>query len=333
MRQIWIPRIGAPEVLEVREAADPIPAAGEVRVAVEAAGINFADLMARQGLYPDAPPLPLVVGYEVAGTIDAVGEGVPASRIGEGVLVMLRFGGYSSSVCVPAGQAVVRPEGMDAQTAAAIPVVYLTAWMLLRVMGRVEKGDRVMINAAAGGVGLAAIDLCRDAGAEIWGSAGTKKHGFLRERGVEHTLDSHTDEMPNTKMDLILDARGGESWAKGLAALRPGGRLGLFGMSSMAKSGSSRSIIQVAQAMWAVPWLAMNPIALINENKGVYGVNMGHLWDEGPRITGWLEQILQKWQAGVVRPHIHATFPFEKAAEAHHVLHRRENVGKVLLVP
>jgi NADPH:quinone reductase-like Zn-dependent oxidoreductase len=333
MRQVWIPRIGAPEVLEVREAADPTPAPGEVRIAVEAAGVNFADLMARQGLYPDAPPLPAVVGYEAAGTIDAVGEGVDASRIGQGVLVMVRFGGYSSMICVPAERAIPRPEGMSAQVGAALPVVYLTAWMLLRVMGRVERGDRVLIHAAAGGVGLAAIDLCKDVGAEIWGSAGPGKHEFLRERGVHHTLDSRADEMPTDKMDLILDARGGESWAKGLAALRAGGRLGLFGMSSMSAGGNTRSILNVASAMWAVPWLKMNPVALINDNKGVFGVNMGHLWDESDRVTGWVEQVVEKWKAGALHPHVHATVPFAQAAEAHHILHRRENVGKVLLVP
>ena len=119
MRQIWIPRIGDPSVLDLREAPNPDPAPGEVRVAVEAAGVNFADLMCRMGLYPDGPPLPAVVGYEVAGEIDAVGEGVDADLLGRGVVAMTRFGGYSSAICVPAAQVGIRPEGLDAVTAAA----------------------------------------------------------------------------------------------------------------------------------------------------------------------------------------------------------------------
>lgn len=332
MRQIWIPKAGGPEVLEVREAPDPEPGPGEVRVRVEAAGVNFADLVARMGQYQDAPPAPLVVGYEVAGTIDAVGQGVPAERVGEPVLAMTHFGGYSSVVTLPSVQAVRRPDGMDARVGAAIPVNYLTAWMMLRVMGRVEAGDRVLIHSAAGGVGLAAIDLCRHAGAEMWGSAGTKKHAFIRDRGCQHTLDSHTDAWPDVKMDLILDARGGESWARGLRELRAGGRLVCFGLSGASES-DQPSWWSWLKTVAAIPWLQANPVALINGNKGVLGVNMGRLWDEGERARGWLVRVLELWEQGVVRPHVHAAVPFAEAAEAHRILHRRENVGKVVLVP
>jgi synaptic vesicle membrane protein VAT-1 len=332
MRQIWIPRAGAPEVLEVREAPDPTPGPGTVRVVVEAAGVNFADVAARLGNYPDAPPFPCVVGYEVAGTIDAVGEGVDRGRIGESVLGMTRFGGYSSHVIVPDVAAVRRPAGMDPFIAAAIPVNYLTAWMMLRVMGRAEAGDRVFIHSAGGGVGLASIDLCRAAGAEMWGSAGTKKHDFLRERGVQHLLDSHTDEWPAEKMDLVLDPIGGPSWKRGLAQLRAGGRLVAFGMSA-ASTSDRPSKIDFLKAALGIPWLDSNPVALINANKGVLGVNMGHLWDESERVTGWLRDVLVLWEKGEVRPHVHAKVPFAEAAEAHRILHRRENIGKVLLVP
>lgn len=332
MRQIWIPKAGPPDILDLREAPDPEPKLGEVRVAVEAAGVNFADAVARLGQYQDAPPFPCVVGYEVAGTIDKVGDGVDAARIGEPVLAMTHFGGYSSMVCLPSPNAVRRPPGLDAINGAAIPVVYLTAWMMLRVMGRVEKGDRVMIHSAAGGVGLAAIDLCRAAGAEMWGSAGPSKHAFLKERGCQHTLDSHTDEWPAEGMDLVLDARGGESWGRSLKQLRSGGRLVCFGLSSAAGS-DKPSMFGFAKTALSIPFFAMNPVALINSNKGVLGVNMGHLWEEGPRVTSWLASILEGWTAGTVRPHVHATIPFAQAAEAHRILHRRENIGKVILIP
>lgn len=332
MRQIWIPRAGGPDVLTVREAPDPEPAAGEVRVAVEAAGVNFADVQARMGNYPDAPPFPCVVGYEVAGVVDKVGAGVDPARVGEAVLAMTRFGGYSSSICVPAEAALRRPAGMSAEIGAAIPVNYLTAWMMLRVMGRVEAGDRVFIHNAAGGVGLASIDLCVAAGAEMWGSAGKAKHGFLAERGVQHLLDSRADEWPAEGMDLILDPIGGASWARGLTALRAGGRLIGFGLSA-GSSGDKPSKWAFLKAAAAIPWLASNPVSLINTNKGFLGVNMGHLWDEGERVIGWTRTLLEWWERGAIRPHVHAKVPFAEAAEAHAILHRRENIGKVLLVP
>lgn len=318
--------------MELREAPDPIPAAGQVRVQVQASGVNFADVATRLGNYPDAPPFPMVVGYEVAGVIDAVGEGVDQSRIGQDVLAMTRFGGYSSAVCAPAGAVVPRPAGMSAEIGAAIPVNYLTAWMMLRVMGRVEAGDRVLIHSAAGGVGLASIDLCRAAGAEMWGSSSPGKHAFIQDRGVQHVLDSRSDQWPDQKVDLILDAIGGASWGRGLDHLRAGGRLVCFGLSS-GSSGDRPSKWAQLQAAMAIPWLRTTPVALINNNQGVLGVNMGHLWDEGDRVTAWLATLLTWWAAGGIKPHVHAAVPFAEAAEAHRILHRRENIGKVVLVP
>ena len=157
MKQIWISQIGDPNVLEVRDSPDPMPGPGQVRIQVEFAGVNFADLMARMGIYPDSPKLPAVVGYEVAGQIDAIGEGVSPHRMGQPVVALTRFGGYSSAVLVPERHAVQRPEGMDAKTAAAIPVTGLTAWMMLEVMGGLKAKDRVLVHSAGGGVGLAAL--------------------------------------------------------------------------------------------------------------------------------------------------------------------------------
>jgi NADPH:quinone reductase-like Zn-dependent oxidoreductase len=337
MRQVWIPRIGGPEVLEVREAPDPTPGPGEVRIAVEACGVNFADLMARQGLYPDAPPLPAVVGYEVSGAIDAVGTGVDAARIGEPVVAMCRFGGYSSMLCVPSGQATRRPAGLDARTGAAIPVVYLTAWMMCEVFGRVRAGDRVLIHSAGGGVGLAALDLVKWRGGTAIGTASTGKHAVLRERGFDQLIDYTKVDFAEalkgeTGLDLILDPVGGASWAKGLSLLRAGGIIACFGMSSNAV-GETRSLLTVVRNLLAVPWLKSNPVALINANKGIVGVNMGHMWHEGERVSGWLAEILALWTQGTIRPLVHAAVPFAEAAEAHAILHRRENLGKVLLIP
>jgi len=341
MRQVWITRVGAPDVLQVREAPDPIPGPGQVRIRVEASGINFADISARLGFYPDAPPIPCVVGYEVAGRIDALGEGVAASRLGEDVLALTRFGGYSDVVVAPQQQATKRPAGLDAQTAAAIPVTYLTAYQMLIEMGRVRPGDRVLIHQAAGGVGLAAIDLCALTGrVETFGTASASKHAFVRERGLTHPIDYHTCDYEaevrrltgGRGVDLILDPIGGDSWRKGLRLLAPTGRLVCFGMSS-ANQSKERSILGGLKAIAQVPWLKVNPISLMNENTGVLGVNLGHMWNEVDRLTGWLDRILGWWAEGKVRPHVDRSFPFAEAAAAHAYIQERRNVGKVLLVP
>ena len=337
MRQIRIPRAGPPEILEVVEVPDLTPGAGQVRIAVEAAGVNFADVMARMGHYQDAPPFPVVVGYEVAGTIDAVGEGVDSARVGEPVVAMTQFGGYSEQVVVDTLQAVRRPEGMSAVQAAAIPVTGTTAWMILKVMGRVQAGDRVLVHSAGGGVGGMALGLLKEVGATAVGTASGHKHEALYAAGWDELVDYRTVDYAEALadglgFDLVLDPIGGASWKKGLSLLRPGGRLVCYGLSDHAKN-DRPSTWRFLKSVLAIPWLAANPVALIQENKGILGVNMGHLWDEGPRVLEWLEQVLERVQDGRMEARVHATVPFAEAAEAHAILHRRENLGKVVLVP
>jgi NADPH:quinone reductase-like Zn-dependent oxidoreductase len=334
MRQIWIRKPGGPEVLEVREADDPEPGPGQVRIRVHAAGVNFADLMGRMGTYPDAPGRSYVPGYEVAGTIDAVGEGVDAARVGERVAGMIRFGGYADVIVVDAVQAVRLPDGVSLEMAAGVPVTGLTAWMLLEVFGRVRAGDRVLVHSAGGGVGLMALDLIKRRGATAIGTASEAKHERLRERGYDQLIDYRTEDfeavLADAPVDLILDPVGGESWAKGLRILRSGGQLGCFGFSA-ANTGETRSLFGLATTALAVPWLKVNPVTLMNENRGVYGVNMGHLWDEAERVAGWLEQLFALWSDGTLRPHVDRVFPFEDASEAHQYIHDRKNFGKVVL--
>ena len=175
MRSVWITRTGPPEVLEVRDGPEPAPGDGQVLVRVRAAGVNFADVMARLGLYPDAPKLPCVVGYEVAGTVERVGPGITGVKPGDRVVAMTRFGGYTEAVAVPAAQVFPLPAAMSFEEGAAVPVNYLTAVLMLRHFGNVRQGNRVLVHAAAGGVGMAAIQLCRIAGAEVIGRASCRE--------------------------------------------------------------------------------------------------------------------------------------------------------------
>jgi NADPH:quinone reductase-like Zn-dependent oxidoreductase len=340
MRQIWIPKFGPPEILTLKEAPDPEPKLGEMRIRVAASGVNFADIVARVGLYPDLPPVPVVPGYEVSGHIDAVGEGVDAASIGRDVLAMTRFGGYADVVCVPAKQVFTRPPGMSALEAAALPVNYFTAWQLIVVMGALKRGETVLVHSAGGGVGIAATQIAKHIGATVIGTASVVKHLELRTLGVDHLIDYRTEDFEvrareitkGRGVELILDAVGGESFKKGYRLLAPTGRLGMFGISA-AVTQKKRRIFDMLKMLVRTPWFQFNPLSLINANKGVFGVNAGHLWDESDRVRGWGEELLALWTQGAIKPKIAQSFKFSEAAAAHHFIQDRKNIGKVLLVP
>ena len=337
MRQVWISKAGPPEVLQVREAPDPRAGAGQVRVRVKAAGINFADLMARVGLYPDAPTPPCVVGYEVSGTIDQVGEGVSGFAIGDRVFGMPRFGGYSDVVALAAEQVFTLPSAMTFEEGAALPVVYVTAYDAMLFTGALRQGSSILIHSAAGGVGLAAIDLAKTRGCTILGTASPSKHDFLRAQGCQHPIDSKGDYVAAARavvgdrgVDLILDPVGGRSWTDGYDLLAPCGRLVAFGFSAAA-AGKSRSLLHAAAQLLKVKkW---SPMRLMDDNKTVAGTNMGHLFDRVDLLGPQVVELLRLFEAGRIKPHVDRTFRFDEAASAHHFLHDRKAIGKVLLVP
>jgi NADPH:quinone reductase-like Zn-dependent oxidoreductase len=339
MRAVWITKAGGPEALEVRETADPDPGPGQVRIRVHAAGLNFAEVMAAQGLYPDAPKPPCVVGYEVAGTVDALGEETPGPAVGGRVLALTRFWGHADVVCVPAGQVLPIPDAMSFEDAAAIPVNYITAYhMLFRVAG-IRPGERVLVHMAAGGVGMAALQLCRTVGdVEVFGTASAAKHEALRGEGCTHPIDYHTCDYAvevrrltgGEGVDIVLDALGGNDWRKGMKLLRPCGRLVAFGFANMT-SGQRRRPVHMASQLAGVPLLT--PIGLMDHNRTVSGVNIGHLWGQASLLREELQAILALWDLGSIKPHIDASYPFTEAAAAHQRILRRQNIGKVLLVP
>lgn len=340
MRAVWITRHGDGRVLEVRETPDPTPKPGEIRVRARAAGLNFAELSARQGLYPDAPKPPCVVGYEGAGVVDAVGEGVTAHREGDRVFYLTRFGGHSDTVCVPAEQALAMPEGMSFEEGAAIPVNYLTAYhMLFRVAPPLRAGRRVLVHMAAGGVGTAALQLCRTVdGVVTYGTASAAKHDYVREQGCDHPIDYRSVDYAEEVMrltdgrgvDLILDALGGPDWRKGYGILRKTGMLIAFGLANTNKGGKRR-LLHVLGVVARQPW--WTAMRLLDDNKAVAGVNIGHLWDEIEMMREELSAIVELFGAGVVRPHVHAVFPFSEARAAFEEIELGKNLGKVLLRP
>jgi NADPH:quinone reductase-like Zn-dependent oxidoreductase len=334
MRAVVITKHGDPSVLQVQQRPDPPPPGpGQLQVAVRAAGVNFSDHLARVGLYPDAPKLPAVVGYEVAGTVEAVGDGVDPSRIGERVLAGTRFGGYAEIVNVAASDSVALPEALSFEQGAAVPVNYATAWAALHGYGSLRAGERVLVHAAAGGVGIAAIQFAKAAGAEVHGTASPGKHQKLAELGVDRAIDYRRDDWWKglEPYDMVLDALGGTSLRRSYALLRPGGRLVGYGVSAM-QQGEKRSLRRAApQALSMLRGFSL--LTQLQDSKAVIGLNMLRLWDDRGTLEPWISPLTAALRDGTVSPVVHAAVPFAEAPEAHRILAARENIGKVVLVP
>jgi synaptic vesicle membrane protein VAT-1 len=338
VRQIYIIGHGGPEKLQARESPDPQPRDTELRIRVKACGINFADILARQGLYPDAPKVPCVVGYEISGSVDAAGPNARQDWIGRDVFALTRFGGYADAVVVPEIRVFDKPASLSHEQCAAFPVNYLTVWQLLVVMGSLSADETVLIHNAGGGVGLAAIDVARHIGARMIGTASSSKHPFLKERGLHEAIDYRSTDWSTELarltgglgVELIIDPIGGRHWKKSYKALRHTGRLGMFGISVASDSGRLASLKLLGAAL-GMP--LFHPLALMNRNRAVFGVNLGHLWHEPEKIRAWAHMLLRGVADGWVRPHVDRAFPFDRAGEAHAYIEARRNIGKVVLTP
>jgi NADPH:quinone reductase-like Zn-dependent oxidoreductase len=326
MRAVVLTKHGDYSVLQVQERPSPPLGPGQVRIKVHAAGVNFADTMARVGLYPDAPKPPCVVGYEVAGEI------VEGENVGARVIAGTRFGGYADEVVVKAQDTFPLPDGLSFEQGAAIPVNYVTAYAGLLRYGNLQPGEKVLLHAAAGGVGIAATQIAKHAGAEIWGTASPGKHDAIRGFGVDHAVDYTQDgwEKSVPKLDLIMDAIGGPSFRRSYDLLNPGGRLIAFGASSV-MSGDKRNLVAAAKTALRMP--RFNLIKQMTESKAVIGLNALTLWDHAGTLAPWMESLRELLDAGVIQPVVSDAVPFDNAGEAHRIIAERRNVGKVVLVP
>jgi len=337
MKQIVITKAGGPEVLKIREVKDPLPGNGELIIRVKAVGINFADIMARKGMYMDAPKIPCVVGYEVSGIVESIGKNVDENLIGKPVITMTRFGGYSDLVKARSSDVFEKPININFNQAAALPVNYLTAYQLLVVMGGLHNDETILIHNAGGGVGLAALDITKHIGATAIGTASFTKHVFLLKHGFDHVIDYRTQNwlkdvksFTNGKgVELVIDPIGGRNIKKSYKALRSTGRLGLFGISTISKPGISGKL-HLLKLVFQTP--KFHPFSLMNLNKGVFGVNAGHLWGERKKVRGWMDKILNGVRDGWIQPHVGRSFKFEEVGEAHSYIEERKNIGKVVLV-
>jgi len=332
MRAVVITKHGGPSVLQVQEQPDPALGPGEVRIDVAAAGINFADVMARMGLYQDAPKTPCVVGYEVAGTILELGDGVEGLTPGQRVIAGTQFGGYASQVVAPAADVIPLPDGLSFEQGAAIPVNYGTAWAGLIGFGSLQPGERVLVHSAGGGVGIAATQIAKRTGAEVYGTASPGKHVRCEELGVDRMVDYTQNgwERGLPKFDVILDAVGGRSFRTGYDLLRPGGRLVAFGASAIV-SGQRRNLVTALRTVIRMP--RFNMIKQMSESKAVIGLNMLTLWKDRGTLQPWIAPLREMLDDGTVKPVVAGDFAFEDAGAAQTMITERRNVGKVVLVP
>jgi len=337
MRALVITKHGPPEVMLVQERPDPAPGPGEIRIAVKAAGINFADLLARVGLYADAPKPPVIVGYEVAGEVESLGAGVEGISVGDRVMAGTRFGGYAELAVANASGVLPLPEDWSFEEGASFPVVYATAYACLQRYGSLRAGEKLLLQAAAGGVGIACTQIGKHVGAEIFGTASASKHDAIKGFGVDHAIDYRTQDFAKqirrisgqkTPLDLIVDGIGGSSFKKGYSLLAAGGRIVCIGLSAVME-GEKRSVPRALRTVASTP--RFNALRMMQASRGVIGLNMLKVWDAhgaSPEDTAGLGRLVAD---GVVRPVVAEAFPLERGGEAHRFVAERKNIGKVVL--
>jgi synaptic vesicle membrane protein VAT-1 len=264
---------------------------------------------------------------------------VQRPAVGASVLALVRFGGHADVVCAPAASALELPPGASFEEAAALPVNYATAWLMIFRTACVRPAERVLVHMAAGGVGIAALQLLRTVpDVTVFGTASASKHEAIRREGCAHPIDYRTlDYVAEVRrltggegVDVVLDPLGGKDTRRGYGLLRAGGRLVAYGFANAA-SGERRSLLRLVSQAARIP--RFNPLDLMNRNRAVAGFNLGHLWHRPDLLRGALEEVLSLWRAGKVRPHVDSTYPLEHAADAHRRIQARQNVGKVVLVP
>ena len=335
MRKVVYTRAGGVETIEIVEDSAPVPKSDQVCVRIHRAGINFAELMMRQGLYGSSPDFPFTPGYEASGIVIGVGDQVDTLKEGDRVLAMTGFGGYSEKVCLEAKRVIPIPDSVSFDQAAAIPVTYGTAFHMLVHLGRISKGDSVLIHHAAGGVGTAVAQICEAFGASlVVGTASAPKRDFVESMGMRF-VDREREDFEEVCKDLTggkgvhhaIDPVGGSHLLRSYKSLRKGGKLYYFGASAAVK-GEKRSRLSELRMWWGMP--RFDPIRLMTSNKAVFGVHMGLLEDEAV-FKGHLASLSKMLEEGGIDPVIDSVWRFENVADAQMHMHNRKNRGKVLL--
>lgn len=342
-RRVVIHRAGAYDQLQVEPCAAPAPGPGEVAIAVRAAGVNYADVVVRMGLYSSAKHYvgwPITPGFEVAGVVEAVGDGVAGLSVGDRVFAVTRFGGYTSRLVVAAHQVWPLPAGLDFTQAAGLPAVFGTAWFALHFLAHPRPGDRVLIHSAAGGVGTSAVQLARAAGCSVVGVVGAPhKVEVARAVGCDHVIDKSSEPLwaaaeryAAPGYDVILDANGVSTLADSYAHLRPAGKLVVYGFASMLpKQGGRPRWLKLAWDWLRTP--RFNPLELTTTSRSVLAFNLSYLFDRTELMAEAMGLLSALLAEGRFQPLPTTTYPLDAVAQAHRDIESGQTVGKLVLVP
>jgi NADPH:quinone reductase-like Zn-dependent oxidoreductase len=330
-------RYGAPDVLEICDQPLPHPATGQILVRVRSIGLNFADLFARLGVYPLTPPPPFIPGLEFSGDVVSVAPDVRKFRGRERVMGYSRHGSHAEFVSLHEDYAALMPAAMTYEEGAAFLATGLSAYHGLVRLANLRRGERVVIHAAAGGVGLASIQIARAIGAKIFATAGTdEKLQIAAQQGADHVINYRTSDFADVVRaatggegaDVIMDSVGGEVFRKGWPLLAQMGRYVLFGVSSVTGGGSLNRLKAAAAFSQMRP---IFPPSLISANKGIFGFNLGTLTGKAAYFAESAQEILRLYERGVLLPVIGRIFPFDRIVDAHVYLQTRQSVGKVVV--
>lgn len=335
MRAVVLNKTGVPEMLYVSEIPEHEPGAGEVRVKLHYAGINYAEILSRKGLYGWAPERPYILGMEASGVIEKVGEGVDESRLGQRVMVGAKTGAYAEKIVVPENQAIPSPEGFSAVESAAFLVNYMTAWVCLFKMARAAPGEKVLVTAAAGGVGTAAVQLASAHGCRVYGMAGSvEKIDFIKSIGADGAYNYRNSACFERLLaetggtDVVLETVGGDIFKQSLSSLNPFGRIVVAGFASL-------DLKKWNPYSWYKTWrdIPRADIRLMSQRSlSFMSSHIGYLMEQEP---GKMEEIYRDLtefaSAHAIKPHVGKVFPLEDASEAHKFIESRNSIGKVLL--
>tara|TARA_B100001123_G_C15254689_1_gene1004220 strand:+ start:665 stop:1690 length:1026 start_codon:yes stop_codon:yes gene_type:complete len=336
MKRIEYIKFGGPEVLQVKDFNLSDPKDNQVQIKTHFAGINFAEIMTRMGLYPGAPKPPSPIGGEASGIVEKVGSNVTGFNKGDEVMAFAPFNSYSSHINIDQNMLFKLPENFTMEQGAAFPVIYLTAYMMMFDLGNLKKDEIFFIQGAGGGVGTAAIQLAKSVGAKIIGTSSKWKHDRLKEMGVDYCIDYTTENVKEKIMnytdgygvDLVIDPVGGKQWSESYAMLAPMGKLIVYGNQNLVQ-GKTRSILAFVKEMLTMP--KVKPFEMIGKNKAIMGYHLGRLKGAEHKIKRAVDGIAPIIASGNVQPVIGKVFSFDEAGLAHEYIQQRKNFGKVLL--
>ena len=325
----------ASTAFQIREVKVPTVKKGEVLINVTAFGLNFADVMARRGSYKEAPPIPSILGYDVAGIIEQTGEGVAGFKIGDRVAAMTRFGGYAQYAIANEAAVICLPQQLDDVTATALTTQYCTAVYAAGEMINLHEGDKVLIHAGAGGVGTALIQYAQYKKCEIFSTAGSDaKLNYLQNLGVQHTINYKTNDFEKiikdytgkSGIDIIFDAVGGKTVKKGMRLLGAGGRMVCYGAAAI----TNENII--GKISTALAFGFYHPVQLMMPSKAIIGINMLQIGDNHPAVIArCLAEVLRLNNDKIFIPTIGKVFNAEDIGQAHQYLEERKSIGKIVI--